>query len=143
MYRVHVSTVIDAPVGKVWDRIRDYNDLPSWVPAITKSEIEEGRDSSAVGCVRALTLENGAVIRERLLGLSDHDHLCTYTMIETPLPLQNYVATLRLSPITDGDRTLASWSAEFDTDQEEAMRDLVTNGVFMSAFDSLKKIFSS
>jgi hypothetical protein len=137
MIRVHVSTVINAPVGKVWNHIRDYNGLPAWVPAIVASEIEDGRDSSAVGCVRKMTLGDGGIIRERLLTLSDHEYQCTYAILDSPLPVQSYVATVKLVPITDGDRTFASWTAEFDTDQEEAMRELIGQGVFMSGFNSL------
>jgi hypothetical protein len=44
-----------------------------------------------------------------LLALSDVKHLCTYTILESPLPLENYVATLRLVPVTDGNRTYAVW----------------------------------
>ena len=28
--------------------------------------------------------------------------------------VDNYIATLKLTPITDGNRTFAEWSAEFD-----------------------------
>jgi hypothetical protein len=141
MIRVHVSTVINAPVATVWDHIRDYNQLPRWVPAIVASEIEDGRDSSVVGCVRKMTLGEGGIIRERLLALSDRDHQCTYAILDSPLPVQNYVATVKLVPITDGDRTYASWTAEFDTDQERAMRELIGQGVFMTGFNSLKQTF--
>ncbi len=29
--------------------------------------------------------------------------------------VENYVSTIKLTPITDGNRTFAEWSAEFDT----------------------------
>ncbi len=53
----------------------------------------------------------------------------------------NYVATLKLTPVTDGNRTFAEWSAEFDCEpaRERALSDLVGNGVFQAAFDNLKR----
>ena len=55
------------------------------------------------------------------------------------MPVENYVATIRLTEITDGDRSFIEWSAEFDTDAESDMRELVGDGVFQGGFDALKK----
>lgn len=141
MARVYVSSVIEAPVAKVWERVRDFNGMPRWHPAIRDSRIENGEPSDRVGCVRDFHLQNGDRIRERLLGLSDYDYFCTYSILESPMPLSDYIATLRLTPITDGDRTFAEWSAEFDCAPEEA-EDLVggigTN-VFQAGFNALKR----
>ena len=143
MPRVYVSSVINAPAAKVWERVRDFNGLPRWHPAIRESRIENGESSDKVGCVRDFYLQNGDRLREKLLGLSDYDMFCTYSILESPMPLQNYIATLRLTPITDGDRTFAEWSAEFDCAPEREP-ELVANiggGVFQGGFDSLKRHF--
>ena len=34
------------------------------------------------------------MIRERLLALSDYDYSCTYEILESPMGVENYVATL-------------------------------------------------
>jgi hypothetical protein len=141
MARVYISSVIDAPVAKVWDRIRDFNALPRWHPAIRDSRIENGEAPDRVGCVRDFHLQNGDRIREKLLGLSDYDYFCTYAILESPMPLTGYVATLRLTPITDGDRSFAEWTAEFDC-APEAEEDLVTGigtNVFQAGFNALKR----
>jgi len=39
---------------------------------------------------------------------------CTYSILESPMGVENYVATLRLTPVTDGEKTFLEWSAEFD-----------------------------
>jgi hypothetical protein len=144
MARVYVSSVINAPAAKVWERVRDFNGLPRWHPAIRESRIENGEPSDKVGCVRDFYLQNGDRLREQLLGLSDYDMFCTYSILESPMPLQNYIATLRLTPITDGDRTFAEWTAEFDC-APEAAEDLVSGiggNVFQGGFESLKRHFS-
>lgn len=143
MASVTVSSVIDAPVAKVWALIRDFNALPDWHPRMVKSEIEDGRAAGEIGCVRRFEIASGATIREKLLALSDHDHAVTYTILETPQPISNHVATLKLAPVTDGDRTFAVWSASFDAPAEEA--DKIAEGmganVFQGGFDALKKRF--
>lgn len=144
MARVYVSSVIDAPVARVWERVRDFNALPRWHPGIRDSRIENGEPADRVGCVRDFHLQNGERIRERLLGLSDYDYFCTYSILESPMPLTDYVATLRLTPVTDGDRTFAEWSAEFDCAPEVA-EDLVNGigqNVFQAGFNALKRLMA-
>ena len=114
MIRVYVSSVIDASADTVWSRIRDFNALPQWHPAIADSRIENGEPSDRVGCIRHFHTRDGGMIRERLLGLSDYEYNCTYEIIESRMGVANYVATLKLMPVTDGNRCFAEWSAEFD-----------------------------
>lgn len=143
MLKVYKSSVVNAPIDKVWAKIRDFNALPAWHPVIAESYIEESKPSDEVGCVRNFNLKDGSNIREKLLALSDSDYLCTYSMLESPLGLQNYVATLCLTEVTDGDRTFLEWSAEFECKavEEQSMADLVGNGVFQEGFNGLKSIF--
>ena len=141
MPRVYVSSVINAPAEKVWERIRDFNGLPNWHPAIRDSRIENAEPADKVGCVRDFHLQNGDRIREKLLGLSDYDMFCTYAILESPMPLTDYVATLRLTPVTDGGRTFIEWSADFECAEEDA-EGLVTgigSNVFQAGFDALKR----
>jgi len=143
MARVCVSSVIDAPIGDVWARIRDFNGLPDWHPAIAASRIEGGEPNDRVGCVRNFSLKSGGSIREQLLALDDIEHACTYSILESPMPVENYVATLRLLPVTDGNRTFAEWTARFDCppDQEKGLIQSIGQGVFQGGLDALKKIF--
>jgi hypothetical protein len=144
MARAHASSVINAPIEKVWERIRDFNGLPAWHPGIAKSEIEGGKPSDQVGCVRVLTLKDGGVVRERLLEMSDLGHHYSYAILESPLPVANYRATLRLRRVSDGNRTYGEWSVTFDPDPPDKQafaEDLIGNGVFQGGFDALKKHF--
>ena len=141
MARVYVSSVIDAPAAKVWEKVRDFNALPRWHPRIRESRIENGEPSDKVGCVRDFRLQNGDRLREKLLGLSDYDMFCTYAILESPMPLTNYMATLRLTPISDGNRTFIEWTAEFDCAAEAAadLVDGIGSNVFQAGFDALKR----
>ncbi|MDK3074636.1 SRPBCC family protein [Sedimentitalea sp. JM2-8] len=141
MPRVYISSVIDAPADRVWERVRDFNALPRWHPRIRDSRIENGEPSDRVGCIRDFHLQNGDRIREKLLGLSDYDMFCTYSILESPMPLTDYIATLRLTPITDGNRTFAEWTAEFDCDDSEAegLVGGIGNDVFQAGFAALQR----
>jgi hypothetical protein len=57
--------------------------------------------------------------------------------------VENYVATLRLIPVTDGDQTFVEWSAEFDAvpDREEQLAADIGRNVFGAALASLKGRF--
>lgn len=145
MARVYVSSVVPASTDKVWSRVRDFNALPRWHPSIRESRIENGEPSDKVGCIRDFRLQNGDRIREKLLGLSDYDFFCTYSILESPMPLTEYVATLRLTPVTDGDRTFIEWSAEFvcPEDQEEELVSNIEQSVFRAGFDALKRHFTA
>ena len=140
---IFISSVVDAPIDDVWDKIRDFNALPAWHPSIADSQIENGEPSDKVGCVRNFNLKDGGNIREQLLTLSDVDYQCTYSILISPMPLENYQATLRLVPITDGNRTFAEWTAEFSCqpEDEETLVNNIGNNVFQAGFDALKNSF--
>ena len=144
MARVYVSSVINGRSDRVWARVRDFNGLPGWHPGIAESRIENGEPSDKIGCVRDFRLRNGDRIREKLLGLSDFDLFCTYSILESPMGVDNYVATLRLTPITDGERTFAEWTAEFDAapDREDKIADDIGRNVFAAGLSALKIQFS-
>jgi hypothetical protein len=118
MTKVYISGVIDQPVDKVWAYARDYNGHGEWHPIITESHIEDGKPSDQVGCVRNFTVSDGGHLRERLLSFSDLDRSFTYSIIVSPMPIQNYVATFRCKPITEGNKTFVEWYAEFDVAPE-------------------------
>jgi hypothetical protein len=143
MIKVYTSSVIDASADAVWAHVRDFNGLPKWHPAIAESRIEGNWPSDRIGCVRNFRLKDGGVIREQLLTLSDYDYQCTYSILESPMGVQNYVATLKLTPVTDGVRTFAEWSAEFDAPagQEGKLAEDIGQGVFQGGFNALKSYF--
>lgn len=144
MPTIHVSSVIDAPIEDVWERIRDFNGLPSWHPRMVESQIEDGRAATEIGCVRNFKVASGATVRERLLAFSDDDRLTTYSIIGHPAPISNHTATLSLQRVTDGNRTFAVWSASFDApaDQADAIAKGMAENVFQGGFDALKRHFA-
>jgi hypothetical protein len=146
MTKVFVSAVVDATIEEVWGKVRDFNGLPQWHPRFSRSHIEDGLPSDRIGCVRNFDITGGGgTIRERLLTLSDLDHTFTYCILTSPLPVEGYVATLKLYPVTVGNKTLGVWTAEFRvTNGKEAdVVEAVGNGTFGKAFEVLNEFFAS
>jgi NADPH2:quinone reductase len=140
MIRVTRSAIIDAPIDAVWAVLRDFNSHIDWHPAIASSEIEDGEESDRVGCVRNFRLKDGNHLREQLLALSDQEYISTYCILDATLPMQRYVATLQLKPVTDGNRTFWHWQSTFDVPRgrEKEFDALVGDGVYVGGFEGLR-----
>ncbi|MEL6479361.1 MAG: SRPBCC family protein [Pseudomonadota bacterium] len=140
MPRVSRSIVIDAPVEAVWDLIRDFNGHDRWHPAVAESAVERGEPSDRVGCVRRFRLSDGAELREQLLTLSDLEQTFSYCLLDTPVPLFNYVAHVRLFPVTDGDRTFWQWESRFDTPAGRAaeLAEMVGTQIYAAGFAAIR-----
>lgn len=140
MVKVIRSTVLSAPVEAVWDVLRDFNGHDRWHPAVATSKVERNISSDQVGCVRRFRLEDGSELREQLLSLSDIEQTFSYCLLDTPIPLFNYVAHVRLFPVTDGDQTFWEWESKFDTKsgEEDRMATLVGDGIYTTGFDAIR-----
>jgi NADPH2:quinone reductase len=143
MVAVRRSTVIDAPIDQVWAILRDFNGHERWHPAVAESRIEEGRAGDEAGCVRRFKLNDGAELREQLLRMSDRDHSFSYCILTSPIPLIDYVATVNLKPVTDGDRTYWEWSSTFAAPEgrETELAALVGDGIYEAGFGAIQAMF--
>ena len=135
--RVFVSTVINAPVDRVWRVVRDFNGLPTWMAGMKSSEIEAGKDPSAIGAVGKVTLDGGGVLRERLEQLSEKERQITYSVLEGPLPVREVLTSMRL---TDMFWTYAEWTSRFTPESgKEKEGTLYLTRVFNAGFRQLKR----
>jgi len=144
MVNVIRSTIINAPIEDVWAVLRDFNSHRDWHPAIAASQIEDGREADEIGAVRDFELKSGGALREQLLSLSDRDHTLTYCILDAPMPLIGYAATIRLKPISDGNRTFWQWCSTFRTPPGEEVRlsRLVGEDIYERGFAALRQHLS-
>lgn len=142
MPRVIRSTVFEQPIDAVWAILRDFNAHDRWHPAVATSAIERGAPPDRVGCVRRFTLRAGGELREQLLSLSDLETTLAYCLLDTPIPLFNYVAHLRLVPVTDGDRTFAHWESRFTTPagREAELGAMVGDDIYAAGFAAVREV---
>ncbi len=144
MARVYISAVMDIPLEEAWGVLRDFNALPVYHPFFSKSDIEDGRPSDQIGCVRNFFTHEGGHIREELLTLSDREHVCCYRILEATLPVRNYVAEMRLKPVTEGNKTFGEWWAEYDVAEADAAAVHQTvSDTFRFAFEGAVKVARS
>ena len=134
MTKVSTSTNLPVTAEKVWELIGGFNALPDWHPAVEKSELEDG------GQQRRLSLMGGGTIVERLEPAGDGQYTYSYSIVDSLLPVANYVASIKV--IDDGDGCRIDWSSEFEAagaPENEAMDAIA--GIYQAGFDNLKKIF--
>ena len=141
LQKVVRSTVIDAPIERVWAVLRDFNSHDQWHDVVDVSRIERDERGDQVGCVRNFKLKDGNHIREQLLTLDDRAYKSTYCIVEATVPLQRYVATVTLKPVTDGNRTFWHWESSFATPpgMEAELRQMVATGVYEAGFENLRR----
>ena len=140
MAHVYVSSVIDAPIEDVWAVARDYTG--HWHSSvIVKPSIEGGLPADQVGCVRAFELHDGGRLREQLVGMSDERHEFSYRIVESPLPVEDYLASVHFTPVTTTGATFGEWVVDFRVppDKEQATVDTV-RGVFENGFADIARL---
>jgi mxaD protein len=114
---------VDAPAAKVWDLIKNYDDL-SWLPPVKSVK---GDGTNAKGAIRVLTLANGGTITEELKAYDAAKFTYKYKITEMSnigtikhagqdenipvLPVGNYAAELS---VTDkGGKAEVEWVATY------------------------------
>lgn len=140
MVKVVKSTVLEAPVEAVWEILRDFNGHDNWHPLVTTSQIERGYEADRVGCVRKFALSDGSELREQLLTLSDADLAYSYCLLDTPIPLLNYVSHVQLIPVTDTNQTFWQWTGQFDTPpgDEDRLSKMVGADIYEAGFGAIR-----
>ena len=136
MANVSMKTIINAPADAVWETISDFNGLPKYVEAVVESRMK----GEGVGAVRTFSLADGAVLVEKLLKFDNEGRKLTYSILESPLPMDNYVSTMELTDAGENGCEL-HWHAHFDIkegcSEEEGVA--VVKGVYSMGFEGLKK----
>ncbi|OYY12836.1 MAG: MxaD family protein [Rhizobiales bacterium 35-68-8] len=136
------STIIDTPVDRLWSVLRDFNGHDKWHPIVAWSEIERANPSDRVGCVRRFQLRDGSELREQLLTLSDLEMTFSYCLLDTLIPLFNYVAHVRLLPVTDGNRSFWHWESRFTTPpgREAELTRIVGDEVYTNGIEAVRRL---
>jgi hypothetical protein len=108
---------------------------------VATSAIERAQSSDRIGCVRRFRLADGSELREQLLALSDLEQSFSYCLLDTPIPLFNYVAHVRLLPVTDGDRTFWHWESRFTTPagEEKRLTEMVGEEIYQAGFEAIRE----
>jgi uncharacterized protein YndB with AHSA1/START domain len=134
MTKVSLSTKLAAPADKVWKLVGRFNALPEWLPPVKASKLD------AAGRVRTLDLAGGGTVTEKLETFDDKKRTYSYAITDSPLPVSDYVATIKVSE--DGKGSRIEWSSEFSpAGASEAEARKAIEGVYQAGFEKLKTMF--
>jgi hypothetical protein len=128
------SVEVRATPSEAWRTVGPFCAIEDWHPAI-----QECAQTERNGVVyRTLITADGGVIREQLLEHSDDAMAYSYQIVESELPVAEYVATLRVRP--SGDAATIEWSAEFQPNgADEAAARALIDGIYRLGLDALEQ----
>jgi carbon monoxide dehydrogenase subunit G len=104
-----VEVEIARSADDVWALIGDFGGLGDWMPGIDACEVE--------GDVRKLQTM-GMEIHEQMTERDDAARRISYTIVQSPMPLEHHLATLTVTP--DGDASRLEWAYEVRPDEMAA-----------------------
>ena len=121
--KLEQEITINAPAAKVWNIIKEYNDL-SWLPVVKGVTATGGNEK---GAVRTLTLKNGGTLVEELkkydAAKMSYDYKITdisttHTIVHSGVeekvpvfPVDNYAASIKIED--KGGSSVVSWKTGY------------------------------
>lgn len=133
-----VSETIDlnVPAAAVWKTVGDFGAADRYLAVVERCDLEQRGD----GTERLLHLKGGGTVRERLVLSSHDDQALRYTIVESPLPVNDYVSTVRVDAL-DHDHCRVTWAATFDArDASDGDARSAIEDIYRMGFEGLKKL---
>ena len=103
-----------------------------------KSELEGG------GTLRRLHLAGGGELVERLERRDDGARVISYSIVQGPLPVADYHATLTVREADEGKACTVEWTSEFEpagVPADEAIR--IIEDIYRAGLENLKRMFGA
>ena len=104
-----VEVQIDRSADDVWALIGDFGGLGDWMPGIESCELD--------GDVRKLQTM-GMEIHEQQMSRDDATRTISYSIVQSPMPVEHHLATLSVAP--EGDGAVLTWAYEVRPDEMAA-----------------------
>ena len=135
MSEVLVKEEINASADAVWDLVSDFGGVLKWSSVIESCDVE----GDGIGAVRTLRMAGGPAIVERLESLDDATKTFSYVIVEGPLPVSDYLASLKVSD-RGADRCEVEWGSSFEpagVPEEQAVG--IIRGVYEGGIKGIRK----
>lgn len=136
---VKEETLVNAQAKAVWALAGGFQVLDRWHPAVVSSTLlGTGKE---IGDIRILTLKDNATIVERLEFYDDHAMTYRYQILESPLPVENYHASVTVKSAEDGMATVI-WQSSFKAEgaSDDEAKKIITD-IYLAGFESLIELF--
>lgn len=136
MISVSKSTEIKAPAAAVWKTVGDFGSAQRYLAVVEHCDLH----GEGAGLERSLRLKDGSVVRERLMLHNDGDQSLRYAIVEGPLPVADYVSTMRVDSVGAG-QCRVTWSSTFEPrGASEADARTTIEGIYQMGLDGLQKL---
>ena len=141
MGKTYQTTIINAPLNKAWDKIRNFHDL-SWAPNVVTSCVSVGdKKGDQIGAKRIL---NDA-FHETLVEFSDLNNSFQYSIDDGPPPVskddvKDYYGSVRLLSVTDTNTCFIEWSSRWESKGNEAEE--FCHHIYVALLTDLQKTFA-
>jgi uncharacterized protein YndB with AHSA1/START domain len=110
MNNVSATTIVHAPIARVWETIADVGTIAQWHPGVAKSPVLTP-NHTGMGASRQVELYDGSTAVEQVTSL-DEGRSLTVTMSEHTMPMSYAVVTFSVE--ADGNaRTRVTMSMEY------------------------------
>ena len=143
--KVTEKITINASADAVWARIRNFDALKDWHPAVAESPADKG---NAEGSVRQLKLKGGGELTETLEAYDDAKKRYSYRAKDGgALPVTNYTSTITVK--AEGKGSVVEWRGAFyrgypnnnpPPDQNDEAAVAAVTGVYKAGLANLKTI---
>ena len=112
------TTVINAPMDTVWEILSDFHDMTWALGVVDKCQKVGKTAGDQVGAQLVLNDE----LHQTLQMMNPGAFMMSYSLDDGPDAVSKdnvhgYVSTIRLKPITDGERTFLEWEAHWKNSQ--------------------------
>lgn len=132
---VQVTREIAAPASAVWATVRDFAGITKFLPMFELI----GQADNTIGSIRTLK-QGDAIFRERLEALDDAARIQRYSIVEAPVPVQDYLGELVVRDLGNN-RCAVSWSSTFVVvGAPEAEVTGMIEGLYNAGIDQLAKL---
>jgi hypothetical protein len=127
------SIDVKATPDKVWAMIGPFCSIKDWHPAIGQC--------TESGGVRTLTTKDGKAQFVEKQTASDMKTMSyTYAIQKSPLPIKDYVSTLKVVP-KGSDMSTIEWSSTYTPDAgKEAAAETAIGGIYQAGLDNIQKM---
>jgi len=129
--RIQRWVKLPCPVDEVWTVIGGFGSIAEWHPDVHSAEVFEIEGETH----RHLQIGEGGLTLERLVETGPH--YLTYEIVDSPLPLADYRATLSCVPEEGGCHVF--WSAMFEPTDPSA--DDIVTGFYEDGLRALRERF--
>lgn len=128
------SVEVAASPDEVWQAISGFCTIAEWHPMI--AACVDGEQNGVA--MRTLTTTDGAVLVERRVQYSDEGMSYSYEIVDSPLPVADYEATLAVIDGPEGSRI--TWSGKFDAkDTPDATALEAIDDIYGAGLEALKE----